>query len=310
MAQRTTKSRRIWEVAGVLHDGPGRNRVPAIQADAGNLADSKTMAWVYTVHGHGLGEKGRQRERERQLDRRQSGSQSCNLQRRAWSMEQHGAWSMEHPASRQVERARERDCVFVFTALLERTVRAVRHASPDFPFPVARATRPFRFAALDLVSTTTSGRARAPADTQTHRHSHVSPGCRPRLPFAAAAARRAACDCDCDCDCDSSGPHFDHASTLLACLARVVGPPPTVDGRRSTVDCIVGMQPRPIEPAASLHGGMAASLHRCIHPSVRPRTTVAWLAFVDQRATEAMGIVHASTTWTAPCLSGYWPDQA
>jgi hypothetical protein len=171
---------------------------------------------------------------------------------------------MEHPASRQVERARERDCVFVFTALLERTVRAVRHASPDFPFPVARATRPFRFAALDLVSTTTSGRARAPVDTQTHRHSHVSPGCRPRVPFAAAAAaaaRRAACHCD--CDCDSSGPHFGHASTLLACLARVVG-----RRRPSTVDCIVGMQPRPIEPAASLHGGMAASLHRCIAASI------------------------------------------
>jgi hypothetical protein len=162
-----------------------------------------------------------------------------------------------------VERARERDCVFVFTALLERTVRAVRHASPDFPFPAARATRPFRFAALELVSTTTSGRARAPVDTQTHRHSHVSPGCWPRLPFAAAAAaaaRRAACHCD----RDSSGPHFGHASTLLACLDRVVGPPPTVDCGLWIVDCglcIVGMQSRPIEPAASLHGGIAASLH-------------------------------------------------
>jgi hypothetical protein len=172
---------------------------------------------------------------------------------------EHGASSIETGGG-----ARERDCVFVFTALLERTVRAVRHASPDFPFPVARATRPFRFAALDLVSTTTSGRARAPVDTQTHRHSHVSPGCRPRLPFAAAAAaaaRRAACHCD--CDCDSSGPHFGHASTLLACLARVVG------RRRSTVDCIVGMQSRPIEPAAWRHGGMAASLHRSsLHPSI------------------------------------------
>jgi hypothetical protein len=238
------------------------------------------------------------RERERQLDRQAIGQ---SILQSSKACLEHGA------ASRQVERARERDCVFVFTALLERTVRAVRHASPDFPFPVARATRPFRFAALDLVSTTTSGRARAPVDTQTHRHSHVSPGCRPRVPFAAAAAaaaaRRAACHCD--CDCDSSGPHFGHASTLLACLARVVG-----RRRPSTVDCIVGMQPRPIEPAASLHGGMAASLHRCIHPSVRPRTTVAWLAFVDQRATEAIGIVHASTTWTAPCLSGYWPDHA
>jgi hypothetical protein len=50
-----------------LHDRPGRNRVPAIQAageaDAGNLADSKTMAWVYTVHGYGLREKERERER-------------------------------------------------------------------------------------------------------------------------------------------------------------------------------------------------------------------------------------------------------
>jgi hypothetical protein len=67
MAQRTTKNRRICEVAGVLHDRPGRNRVPAIQAageaDAGNLADSKTMAWAYTVHGYGLREKERERER-------------------------------------------------------------------------------------------------------------------------------------------------------------------------------------------------------------------------------------------------------
>jgi hypothetical protein len=65
MAQRTTKSRRIWEVAGVLHDGPGRNRVPAIQADAGNLADSKTMAWAWKCMGMGMGmvcERERQRE--------------------------------------------------------------------------------------------------------------------------------------------------------------------------------------------------------------------------------------------------------
>jgi hypothetical protein len=35
------------------------------------------------------------------------------------------------------------------------------------------------------------------------------------------------------------------------------GPPPTVDCRPSIVDCcIVGMQARPIEPAASPHGGM------------------------------------------------------
>jgi hypothetical protein len=59
-------------------------------------------------------------------------------------------------------------------------------------------------------------------------------------------------------------PPLWHASTLLACLARVVG-----RRRRSTVDCIVGMQSRPIEPAAWRHGGMAASLHRSsLHPSI------------------------------------------
>jgi hypothetical protein len=159
-----------------------------------------------------------------------------------------------------VERARERDCVFVFTALLERTVRAVRHASPDFPFPAARATRPFRFAALELVSTTTSGRARAPVDTQTHRHSHVSPGCWPRLPFAAAAAaaaRRAACHCD----RDSSGPHFGHASTLLACLDRVVGPPPTVD-------CGLWIVHRGYAIKTYRARCIAAWRHRCIAASI------------------------------------------
>jgi hypothetical protein len=48
-----------------LHDGPGRNRVPAIQADAGNLADSKTMAWAWKCMGMGMGmvcERERQRE--------------------------------------------------------------------------------------------------------------------------------------------------------------------------------------------------------------------------------------------------------
>jgi hypothetical protein len=210
------------------------------------------------------------RERKRQLDRQAIG-QSV-LQSSKACLEHGAAWNMEHRAS-SIETGGA-SAGEGLRLCLHRSSRAHCASSasciPRFPFPVARATRPFRFAALDLVSTTTSGRARAPADTQTHRHSHVSPGCWPRLPFvAAAAARRAACDCD--CDCDSSGPHFGHASTLLACLARVVGP--AADGRRSTVDCIVGMQSRPIEPAASLHGGMAAWRHRCIahrctHPSL------------------------------------------
>jgi hypothetical protein len=67
-----------------LHDGPGRNRVPAIQADAGNWADSKTMAWASSgawawAWAWAWAERERWREGKGSWIGTQSGSRPCNL---------------------------------------------------------------------------------------------------------------------------------------------------------------------------------------------------------------------------------------
>jgi hypothetical protein len=150
---------------------------------------------------------------------------------------------------------------------------AVRHPSPDFPF----SRRP----CYSPVSQPSSSSRRPRPGVRGPRcavrpGTHVSPSCWPRLPILlillVQAAARAACE--------SSGPHFGHASTFLACLDRVVG-----RRRHKAASCVDGgppvpaytdaMQSRPIEPAASLcapsHHGLAclAPLQQSNPPTAR-----------------------------------------